>query len=214
MAAHMNTLALAGREGTIPHTGRLWFRWCSVGALFASVVFLSISVFAYNYQGVLASHLVPVLIVALCLAVFLNVYTLWHIRKEHRNEDQAFRYADCEFSSIFQNVLDGILIVDNEGTCLDANPAAVEILRYSRDGLIGQNIGRFLSDSAAFTEGWNSFLRNKKQRGRARLAAGDGVQLFVDFTAASNYLPGRHVLILCDVTERTNAEILLRKSEE
>ena len=38
--------------------------------------------------------------------------------------------------------------------------------------------------------------------------------LYVDFTAAADYLPGRHLLILCDVTDRTNAELSLRKSEE
>jgi PAS domain S-box-containing protein len=209
----MNTFALARREGTIPPAGRLWFRWCSVGALLASVVFLSFSVFAYNYHGVLASHLVPVLIVALCLAVFLNVYTLWHIRKEHRNEDQAFRYADCEFSSIFQNVLDGILIVDPEGTCLDANPAAASILRCGSKDIVGHKIVRFFVDPDAFRKGWSSFLRQKTSRGRAHLVAGDQTDLFVDFTATADYLPGRHVLVICDVTERTRTEASLRESE-
>jgi len=55
---------------------------------------------------------------------------------------------------------------------------------------------------------------NKNRRGRAQLIADDGTTLFVDFHRCSNYLPGRHVVILCDVTERTHAEISLRKSEE
>ena len=38
--------------------------------------------------------------------------------------------------------------------------------------------------------------------------------MWVDFTGAANYLPGRHVLILCDVTERARAELSLRRSEE
>ena len=133
-----------------------------------------------------------------------------NIEKQH----QAFRDTDCEFSSIFRNVLDGILIADDAGDCLDANPAAAAILRCSRNKLIGQSVGRFLLDMDSFTQGWNSFLQNKHQRGRARLVAGDGTTLYVDFTAAANYLPGRHLLILCDVTERTHAEFSLRKSEE
>jgi PAS domain S-box-containing protein len=182
--------------------------------LVASVGFLSLSLFAYNYHSFFAASLVPSLLVALSFAVFLNIYSLWHLRREHREVDQAFRDTDCEFSSIFQNVLDGILIVDNEGDCLDANPAAATILRFSTNKLIGQNISRFLTDRGAFTQRWSLFLQNKSQRGRAQLIAGDGTTLFVDFTAAANYLPGRHVLILCDVTERTHAELSLRKSEE
>jgi PAS domain S-box-containing protein len=198
----------------LSHSWRSWLRWCSITTLLASVGLLCISIFAYNYRTSFATSLIPSLLVALSFAVFLNVYSLWHLRKEHREADQAFRYTDCEFSSIFQNVLDGILIVDSAGTCLDANPAAAAILRFSSNEIIGRNIGRFFFDSSAFVEGWTVFLQNKNHRGRARLLAGDGTNLFVDFTASANYLPGRHVLVLCDVTERTHAELSLRESED
>ena len=38
--------------------------------------------------------------------------------------------------------------------------------------------------------------------------------MVVDFTAAWNYLSDRHLLIMCDVTERATTESLLKKSEE
>jgi PAS domain S-box-containing protein len=182
--------------------------------LAASIALLCVSLFAYNYRANFAAGLVPSLLAALSFVVFLNFYALWRLRNEHREADQAFRFTDCESSSIFENVLDGILIVDNEGDCLDANPGASTILRFSTNKLVGQNIGRFFVDRGAFDRGWSTFLQNKSQRGRAQLTAGDGTTLFVDFTAAANYLPGRHVLILCDVTERTQAEASLRRSEE
>jgi PAS domain S-box-containing protein len=191
-----------------------WLHWCSVVTLIVSIGFLGVSLFADNYHTILATSLVPSLLVALTFAVFLNIYSFWHLRRQHRQTDQAFRYTDCEFSSIFQNVLDGIVIVDDEGYCLDANPAAVNILRVAVGNLIGRNIGDFLTDHDAFAQRWDSFLQNKNQRGRAQLNADDGTPLFVEFTAAANYLPGRHVVVLCDVTERTHAEMSLRKSEE
>src|SRR6266403_1515884 len=164
---------------TIPDPFRQgWLRWCSIGALFLSVAFLSISVFSYNYHPVVASNLVPVLIVALCFAVFLNVYTLWHLRVQHRHEDRAFRYADREFSSIFQNVLDGILIVDGEGTCLDLNPAATSILRCGPNEIVGQKIARFFVEPDAFKKGWKNFLQERTSRGRAHLVGGDSTDLF------------------------------------
>jgi PAS domain S-box-containing protein len=187
-----------------------WFRWCSTATLVASVGLLCVSLFAYNYHPILATSLLA----ALSFAVFLIFYAFWHLRTEQKQADQAFRNTDREFSSIFQNVLDGVLIVDNEGDCLDANPAAAAILRFSIEQLMGQNIRHFLADTNAFTHRWSLFLQNKSQRGHVQLIAGDGTTLFVDFTAAANYLPGRHVLILCDVTERTRAELCLKKSEE
>jgi PAS domain S-box-containing protein len=192
-----------------------WLRGCSTATLVASVGLLCVTLFAYDYRAFFAASLLPSILAALTLTLFLSIYLLRHLGREHREADQAFRDTDCEFSSIFQNVLDGILIVDDDADCLDANPAAADILRLSIHKLIGQNVGRFFADHHDFTQRWKSFLRNKKQRGRAQLIAGDGATLFVDFTAAANYLPGRHVLIVCDVTERTRAESeaeALRKS--
>jgi PAS domain S-box-containing protein len=192
----------------------IWIRLCSITTLVASIGLLGASLFAYNYHAFFPVSLVPSLFIALSFAVFLNICSLWHLRREHRKTDRAFRDTDCEFSSIFQHVLDGILIVDNEAVCLDANPAAAAILRLPISKLIGHDVGRFLVDRDAFAQKWTSFLQNKSERGRAQLVAGDGAILFVDYTAAVNYLPGRHVLVLCDVTERTRAESSLRRSEE
>jgi PAS domain S-box-containing protein len=214
VAAPMKTASLFQSSKIFQHSFPLWLRWCSTATLAASIGFLCVSLFAYNYHTIFAASLVPALLVALTFAIFLNFYSLWHLLRKHRETDQAFRDTDCEFSSIFQNVLDGILIVDNQGDCLDVNPAAAAILRFSKNKLIGQNISRFLADRSAFDQKWNTFLQNKGQRGRAQLVAGDGTTLFVNFTATANYFPGRHILILCDVTERTHAELSLKRSEE
>ncbi len=209
----MNTSTFSERPGIFPEAFHYLLRWCSVATLAVSAGLLCISVFTYNCRTLFVASLFPSLLVALSFAVLLNVYSLWHLRREQRESDQAFRYTDCESASIFQNVLDGILILDSAGTCLDANSAAATILRFSSNELVGQNVGRFLVDSSAF-EDWNALLQNKEHRGRARLVAGDETTLFVEFTTTINYLPGRHVLIICDVTERTLAELLLRQSEE
>ncbi len=210
----MKPSSLAQPSTIFCHSSPSWLRWSSTVTLVTSGVLLCVSLFAYNYHPIFAASLVPSLLVALTFAIFLNIYSLFYLRKEHRAIDRAFRDTDREFSSIFHNVLDGILIVDNEGDCLDANPAATGILRVSVNELIGHNICLFFLDRAAFARRWSSFLRDKSQRGRAQLVAGDRTILFVDFTATANYLPGRHVLILCDVTERTKAELSLRNSEE
>lgn len=191
-----------------------WLRWSSVTCFFCSVVLLCLAVFAYKHNPDLPVVLVPALVIALSFAIVLNVYLFWFLQREHQEADRAFRNTDCESSSIFQNVLDGVLIVDSIGQCLDANPAAAEILRCRSDEVIGTNIRRFFADPSSFVVNWASFLRAKKQRGRANLTASDGTEIVVDFTAAAGYLPDRHLLILCDVTERTTAENLLRRSEE
>jgi PAS domain S-box-containing protein len=162
----------------------------------------------------LAPRLVPILVVALSLALVFSVLSLWRVRSEHLGTDQAFRNTDCEFSSIFQNALDGILILDNEGSCLDVNPSGAAILRIARNDVVGKNIYMFFPDSDVFGQRWTEFLRTTSCSGRIKLAAGDGTTVIVDFSGVANYLPGRHIFILCDVTEQTRAEDALRESEE
>jgi PAS domain S-box-containing protein len=210
----MNSSPLSNQSELLCRSFPLWLRSCSIVTLVSSIGLFSLSLFAYNFHPILVASLVPSLLVGLSFAVFLNIYVLWHLRGEQQRADQAFRDTDREFSSIFQNVLDGILIVNNEGDCLDANPAAAANLRISAEKLIGQNIDCLFVDRGESTDKWNSLVQKKKRRGRIELVAGDGLILSVDFAATANYLPGRHVLVLCDVTERTRAELSLKKSEE
>src|ERR1700680_3688932 len=91
----------------IHHSFPLWLRWCSITTLVISVGLFGVSLFTYNTHDILEANLVPSLLVVLSFAIFLNTYSFWHLRREHREADQAFRDTDCEFSSIFQNVLAG-----------------------------------------------------------------------------------------------------------
>src|SRR5689334_8560836 len=110
----MKTLSLSQHSTMFCHSFPRWLRWSSITMLAASIGLLCLSLFAYNYRTALAARLVPALFAALSATVLLNFYSLWHIRKENREADQAFRDTDCESSSIFENVLDGILIVNDE----------------------------------------------------------------------------------------------------
>jgi PAS domain S-box-containing protein len=201
-------------SAALTNSSPLWLRFGSLGVLLVSIGVLSVS-FALNIYGSrLAADLVPTISIALTCAVFLAVCSSWYFLKEHRRTDQAFRNTDCEFSSIFQNVLDGILILNQTGACLDVNPAAVRVLRIPRREFVGQPLRDLFREAKEFDLLWDSFLRSGYKRGQVNLVAGDGTSLVVDFTAAANYLPGRHVFILCDATERTRAEACLRESEE
>ncbi len=188
----------------------IWLRCSASVSLMSAVALLCTSLFTNLARIDSAMFLALSILIALAIAASITAHSLVQVRSAHRSTLRAFHDTDCGYSSIFQNVLDGILIVDDEAVCLDANPAAVAILRVAIAELIGEKIERFLvANEDTFRKNWNSFLRRKHMRGRARLIAGDGSTLFVDFTAAANYLPGRHVLIVCDATSRKQAEMKL-----
>lgn len=190
----------------------LWARAGSLVLLLLAVTLLILAV--SSGQSPRPTALLVLIFLALCCAAALQIRYLLSERRRFRRTAQAFYVTDREFRSIFEHVLDGIVILDDQGTCLDANPAAFALLRLPRAALIAQPFVRFYANQEEFLLNWESFLGQKYQRGQAQLVRGDHTTLYASYTAAANYLPGRHVMILCDTTEKRQAEHSLLESEE
>jgi PAS domain S-box-containing protein len=167
-----------------------------------------------QYPATQASIFLTALLIGLVVAIVLHARFLVLLQKENQQALSTLDATGREFKSIFDNALDGILILNDRGQCLDANPAASLILAVSRLELIGASIAKFYTDADSFTVNWESFRSNRNMRGRAELLAGDGSILTVEFAASANHLPGRHLVIFADVTQRVRAERSLRRSEE
>ena len=192
----------------------LWFWVSSLLLVLVAVCLFAVSASSGIYRSRLSALLIPALLLCLAFAVFLNIQFLLQARKRQREADSAFYATDCEFTSVFRHALDSIWILDDRGTCLDANPAALVMLDIAGDELIGQPVANFYVDAEEYARNWASFMQQKYQRGSAQLLRGDGSTVFVDYAAVANYIPGRHIAILCDTTERTHSERSLRQSEE
>jgi PAS domain S-box-containing protein len=118
-----------------------------------------------------------------------------------------------ELSSIYHHVLDGILILDDRGVCLDANPAAFAILGTPPALLIGRSFAQFYEDPQQFERQWHAFLGQSFQHGQTELFRHNRSKLIVNFTLTANHLPGRHAMILCDITERVEAQHSAREMQ-
>src|SRR5882762_1630232 len=103
---------------------RLWMRAGSILNSFASVTLLVAAFGARFYRESLSSVLFGLVLVALCTAIFLHVRFLILARREHYQTASALDATEREFKSIFDNALEAIVILDDRGICLEANPAA------------------------------------------------------------------------------------------
>ncbi|MGA3198836.1 MAG: PAS domain S-box protein [Halobacteriota archaeon] len=181
--------------------------------LAAIVLFATVLVARFSHARLTSYFLISVL-GGLCFAIALHARYLILLRRDNQKTANTLDITGREFKSIFQNALDGILILDNQGICIEANPAASAILGVEQEQLLGHSLGEFYSNPQSFADNWASFLEKKYQRGSADFVRSDGLPLFVDYTAAADYSPGRHVVILCDVTQKVNAERCLKESED
>ena len=190
-----------------------WLPLSAVLILIAALVLFFTVLAARSNHAELKSYLFAALVGALTFAIFLLIRYLLILRTETRDAVMTLLTAGREFKSVFQNVLDGILILDRSGLCLEANPAALAMLRIDREQLLGRSLSDFYSDPETFTLNWNVFLDEKYQRGSAELVRGDATPLFVEYTAAADHLPNQHIMFICDVTEKVKAERSLKESE-
>src|SRR5438874_1512216 len=55
---------------------------------------------------------------------------------ERRRAEEALAESRRRYQAIFENALDAILLMDDAGLFVDANPAAWELLGYGREELV------------------------------------------------------------------------------
>ena len=192
-------------------------RWEYVGSLViapALVVLLFAAFGPGSYTATASSLLLTLVLVALCVAIALHIRFMILARREQRETAGILDATEREFQSIFDSALDGILILDDRGICLEANPAALRLLGAQRRELVGKSIQKFHAPVDDFQTAWTRFLDRKEDHGEAKLLCYEGEQIDVEYTAKANYLPGRHVAVLRDITLRKQVEAALRESDE
>src|SRR6266403_813485 len=191
-----------------------WMRAGSILISFAAFTLLATAFGAHFYSGSLSSILLTFVLIALCIAVARHARFLFLARREHRETMSVLDATEREYKSVFDSTLDGIVILDDRGVCLEANPAALNLFGVDQNELVAESFGKFFADSGVFEHAWGRFLDRKHEHSETRILRADGKTIFVEYTAKANYLPGRHVAVLRDISRRKQAEAALRESEE
>ena len=193
---------------------QLWLRAGSILISLAAVTLLVTAFGSRFYGGSLSSVLLTLVLIALCIAIGLHARFLLLARREHTETAGALDATEREYKSVFDSALDGILILDDRGVCLEANAAALALFGVGQEELVGESIGKFFTGAEDFSETWRGFLNRESEHRETKFLRGDGKAIFVEYTAKAHYLPGRHLAVLRDVTRRKRAEEALRESEE
>jgi len=179
-----------------------------------SVILIALTV-AYKLRG---NEPPPSLMLALLLAfatvVLLLSRFLHFVHTEQSQTSAAFKATEQEFQSVFESALEGIMILDDHAVCREVNPAAELLFGYERRRLIGHPISQLYADQNKFRASWQKLLSKKFHRGEAELLRAEGSAIFVEFSAKADCLPGKHLMILHDITERRLAQLSLQASEE
>jgi two-component system, cell cycle sensor histidine kinase and response regulator CckA len=121
-----------------------------------------------------------------------------------------WRESERLFRAIFGNAFEAIVIVDDEGRCVDANLAAQELFGRGSDDLLGRNLVQLVHRVPSIAE----FLAAGEAAGDCVVVRPDGEEREVEFAAKANVLEGRHLSVLRDVTQRRELERELWRAQK
>ncbi|BAU42216.1 PAS domain S-box protein [Leptolyngbya sp. O-77] len=108
--------------------------------------------------------------------------------------------------AFFEEAMDAMVIADDSGYYIDANPAACELFGVSLDDLLGRCIADFSQVEFDFPSAWQQFLEKGHERGEFILVRPDGTVREVEYAATAHFVPHRHLSVLRDMTERRQLE--------
>jgi len=128
---------------------------------------------------------------------------------------QALEISEIHQRSIVENIVDGVITIDDKGTVASFNPAASNIFGYSAEQVTGRNIKMLMPEP--YTSEHDGYLRNylstgeKKVIGIGREVVGqrkDGSTFPMELAVSEMQINGERMFtgIVRDITERKKIE--------
>jgi PAS domain S-box-containing protein len=122
--------------------------------------------------------------------------------------------SEERYRSLFESTLDGLLILDDAGTIVAANPAACIQAGFEAGALDGKNIGSLMiaTSETSRPAAWSDFLGQGNGTGECTFARENAAAVDIEYRSSTNFAPGLHLLSFRDVTSRNRAEERARQA--
>lgn len=128
--------------------------------------------------------------------------------------EKALRESEERFRAVFDSTQDAIVIADDEGRYIDANPAVESVFGIPPKLLLGHSICDFMEECYDLETVWTEFLRQGSAKAQLRIVRPDGSVREVEGQSIANIQPGRHLSVLHDITDRVQADQALAAAKD
>jgi diguanylate cyclase (GGDEF)-like protein/PAS domain S-box-containing protein len=126
-------------------------------------------------------------------------------------EDLSARPVVEDDHGLFLSTVNAVVLFDDEGRCLDANPAAQELTGYSVEDMLSATISSPIveADRPRFDAACSELFEGGQAQGRYVMQRRTGELIDIEFQAVAHVRPGVHLATVRDVTAelRTQAEL-------
>jgi PAS domain S-box-containing protein len=162
-----------------------------------------------------ASKVVPMVIVGAVIGRLAEWLT--QEANEVLRAQREVAAVEATFRAVFESALDAIVILDDDDRFLDANSAVSTVLGVSRDEFIGRRPEDFTppEDRERLDLLRRAFREQGTMRGDYEFISPDGARRSVEFSATAHFLPGRHLAVVRDSSDRKrNQEALEQRAAQ
>ncbi len=184
-----------------------WLVLSLVVGLVGQVVFMSHSGRLFDYEFDVAHSLKKVSYLCVLSGLLISMYATFR-----REEESAERVR-----AIVDTLVDGVIVINERGLILTANPATEQIFGHGIEDLIGRNV-KILA-AAPYAAEHDQYLENYLTTGQPRVIGlrrevegrhRDGSTVPIELAVAEMRLPGERLFvgILRDITERRRVDRL------
>ncbi|MCM3616737.1 PAS domain S-box protein [Sutcliffiella horikoshii] len=154
------------------------------------------------------------------VTITANIYDDYYLAimrdvTEKRNMELQLQKSEERFREMFQHALDAIVLVDNSGVIMRANPAASRAFELPLDELIHSKLHCFVPrENKRVFSIVKQFVANGEIREELEFHMPNGQRKLLEFTANKGIIDGFNMIIFRNVSERRKMEKDLRESEQ
>jgi two-component system, cell cycle sensor histidine kinase and response regulator CckA len=124
-------------------------------------------------------------------------YTLAQARAE-----KELRASERRLRAVYESTRDALVVFESEGQyCVEANPAACDLLGLPRAQLIGRKLSGDAPPRLLYPPVWHKVLSDGRVKGELRFERTHGSYRDIEFLVTANFLPGYDLSVLRDMTE-------------
>ncbi len=144
-----------------------------------------------------------------------SIYLLAQDVTEQKAVAQELATKRAHFQAIFDHATDMILLSGDDMRYIDVNPAAAATLGYTMEEMRSLSVADVFPpmEQATAQALWEAFIAAGTQEGEVQVRRKDGTMIDVDYRAVANILPGVHLSIMRDVSQRKQLETELARSQ-
>ncbi|WP_374061453.1 ATP-binding protein [Natrinema sp. H-ect4] len=103
--------------------------------------------------------------------------------------------ARDQYQEVFEKASDAMVIINDDTQIVSANSEAANIYGLDSQELLGQRIPEFFPEDFDFEAEWQQLQTEGRTRSTVTIVGRDGEEREVDYSAATDVIPGKHLMI-------------------